>query len=360
MQPLLKRLTDLRDKIGLALEKVDLEAMKSKLEELNAKIEQPGFWDDTGEAQTISKNAAFLQDEIKKWECLMGDVADLIELVPLSEEENDASLEEYELNLTQIEQRWESLRLATYLSGKFDRNNAIVSVYCGLGGKDAQDFTQMLVRMYLRYAEKEGFTVEILEESAGDEVGLKSYSMVIRGLYAFGYLKNEHGVHRLIRLSPFNAGNTRETSFAKVDVIPELDFKEHVEINAADLRIDTYRASGAGGQHVNTTDSAVRITHLPTGIVVQCQNQRSQIQNKERALQMLQGRLQQLMLEKKVETIEQLKGEKTEVAWGHQIRTYTLHPYTLVKDHRTNLEIGNVQKVLDGDLEELIKAGLME
>jgi len=258
----------------------------------------------------------------------------------------------------QLEEKWKSLNIATFLNDKFDRRSAIVSVYCGLGGKDAQDFTQMLSRMYLRYAEKVGFTTEVLDEALGDEVGLKQMTIAIKGPFAYGYLKHENGIHRLIRMSPFNAGNTRETSFARVEVVPELQFEDHVEINTEDLRIDTYRASGAGGQHVNTTDSAVRITHVPTGAVVQCQNERSQAQNKERAMQMLQGKLQQMLHEKQAETLDDLKGDKTEIAWGHQIRTYTLHPYTLVKDHRTNYEEKNAQIVLDGGLTGMVEANI--
>ncbi|PIQ77980.1 peptide chain release factor 2 [Candidatus Peregrinibacteria bacterium CG11_big_fil_rev_8_21_14_0_20_41_10] len=354
-----KQLEVIAEQVEVGIKTVDLEALITEKAVLDEQINRPDFWDDSTKAQEISKSAAALGEEIKKWEAMKMDVEDLLGMLPMIHpEEAPKEAEEYMNMVDQLEEKWNILNIATFLNDKFDRRSAIVSVYCGLGGKDAQDFTQMLSRMYLRYAEKVGFTTEVLDEALGDEVGLKQMTIAIKGPFAYGYLKHENGIHRLIRMSPFNAGNTRETSFARVEVVPELQFEDHVEINTEDLRIDTYRASGAGGQHVNTTDSAVRITHVPTGAVVQCQNERSQAQNKERAMQMLQGKLQQMLHEKQAETLDDLKGDKTEIAWGHQIRTYTLHPYTLVKDHRTNYEEKNAQIVLDGGLTGMVEANI--
>lgn len=359
MHHIKKQLETIGEQIQTGLEVINLPSLHKEKEELETEMQQPGFWDDSHKAQEISKRAAEITEEIEQWEKVDQDCQDLLAMLPeIHPEQAPEEAEEYRAMVTNLEERWDKLNIATFMKEKFDRKNAILTVYCGLGGKDAQDFAQMLARMYIRYAEKEAFDLEILEETSGDEVGIKQMSVLIKGPYAYGYLKHEGGIQRLIRLSPFNSGNTRETSFARVEVIPELHFDDHVEIDPEDLRIDTYRASGAGGQHVNTTDSAVRITHLPTDLVVQCQNERSQAQNKERAMQMLQGKLQQLMHERQLETINDLKGEKTEIAWGHQIRTYTLNPYQLVKDHRTSFEAKNPEAVLDGELQEVIEAGV--
>ena len=262
--------------------------------------------------------------------------------------------------VSDFEQRWAKLSMETFLNGKYDQNNAILTIHAGTGGKDAQDFAEMILRMYLRYGEQNDFTTQILDKSAGEEVGIKSVTISIKGHLSYGYLKSENGVHRLIRLSPFNSGNTRETSFIRIEVIPEIPTQHLEDIPKDDLKIDTYRASGAGGQHVNTTDSAVRITHLPTGLVAQCQNERSQLQNREQAMQILHGKLVRLLEKEQAETIDQLRGDQKEAAWGHQIRTYTLHPYQQVKDHRTNYEEKNVEKVFNGDLEGFITAFIEE
>lgn len=352
-----KHLEELEEQINTGLKTVDLVALKAELIGLEKEMQEPSFWDDSNNAQAISKEAADLKQEIENWERIAADLDDLLQLLPMIEPETQPKeAEEFRQMLAKLDERWKKLNIATFLNDKFDAKSAVLTVFCGLGGKDAQDFAQMILRMYTRYLENQDFKVSLIDSTEGDEVGIKQASLLIEGRFAYGYLKHENGIHRLIRLSPFNSGNTRETSFAKVEVIPKLDFSDHVEINPEDLRIDTYRASGAGGQHVNTTDSAVRITHLPTGIVVQCQNERSQLQNKEKAMEMLQGRLQKLMHEQQLEKLEDLKGEKTEIAWGHQIRTYTLHPYSLVKDHRTNHEEKNADKVLEGGLHPFIES----
>lgn len=352
MQEYKAKLEDLKSQVDKALAIVDVTAMRSRLVMLEAKMQESGFWDNAEVAASVSKEVANLSQEIDTWEKIEGDINDMMALVPMDFDK------EFDDMMAELESRWERISVATYLSGKFDRNNAVLSVICGTGGKDAQDFTQMLFRMYSRYAELAGFKAEVLDITEAEEVGLKNATILISGEFAYGKLKFEHGVHRLVRLSPFNSGNTRETSFAKVDVIPEVEFDQEVEIDDKDLKIDTYRASGAGGQHVNTTDSAVRITHVPTGIVVQCQNERSQAQNKETAMKMLQGRLQTLMEERQVETIDDLRGQKVEVSWGNQIRSYVLHPYKMVKDHRTEHEESNPDKVLDGEIDGFIDAEL--
>lgn len=355
-----KILEELIEQINLGLETVDLPKLNTELAELDLQMLSPDFWDDSSKAQVTSKNAADIKQEIELWENIKKEADDLWQLLPMIEpEKQPEEAEEFRKMLSKLDEKWKKLNIATFLSDKFDAKSAIITIHCGLGGKDAQDFAQMLLRMYTRYLESQGFGVELFDQADGEEVGIKQASLRVNGRFAYGYLKYEQGVHRLIRLSPFNSGNTRETSFSRIEVVPQLDFADHVEIKTEDLRIDTYRASGAGGQHVNTTDSAVRITHLPTGVVVQCQNERSQAQNKERAMEMLQGRLQKLMHDQQLETIEDLKGNKTEMAWGHQIRTYTLHPYSLVKDHRTNHEVKNAEKTLDGVLHSFIEANLV-
>lgn len=260
--------------------------------------------------------------------------------------------------LKELEERVETLTLQTLLNGEYDHCPAILSFHAGAGGTEAQDWVEMLLRMYLRWAEKKGYNVKILDQLAGDEAGVKSATILIEGLNAYGFLKSEKGVHRLVRISPFDTTGRRHTSFASVDVLPELDEDIQVEIRQEDLKIDTYRAGGAGGQHVNKTDSAIRITHIPTGIVVQCQNERSQHLNKEFAMKMLRGKLFELKELEQKEKIEDLKGEYSQIAWGSQIRSYIFHPYTMVKDHRTNVEVGNIQSVMDGDIDVFIQSYL--
>ena len=322
-------------------------------------LEQPGFWDDVEHSQQVMKELKNLKDTIEEFETLSNQYEDIGTLIEMAEEENDASLvEEIGNELASFEEKFEEFRIDTLLSEEYDANNAIVTIHAGVGGTEACDWAQMLYRMYTRFAEKKGFSVEVLDYLDGEEAGIKSVTFQVNGLHAYGYLKSEKGVHRLVRISPFNAAGKRQTSFAAVDVMPELDDSIHVEINPEDLRIDTYRSSGAGGQHINKTSSAIRITHIPTGIVVQCQNERSQFQNKDKAMQMLKAKLYLLKQEANAEKLSDIRGEVKEIGWGNQIRSYVLQPYTLVKDHRTDVETGNVDAVLDGGLDIFINGYL--
>jgi len=297
---------------------------------------------------------------VDQWQTLTTELEDVEILEELSfEEEDEAALNEAKAKLSEIETKIEDLEFKRILGEPEDSSNAIVSINAGAGGTEAQDWADMLLRMYLRYAERSGFQTEIVEYQEGDEAGLKSATFLVKGDYAFGYLKSESGVHRLVRISPFDSNKRRHTSFASVFVSPEIDDSIEVDIEEKDLRIDTYRASGAGGQHVNKTDSAIRITHAPTGIVVSCQNERSQRQNKETAMKILRARLYELEREKQREKIDELNSTKKEIGWGSQIRSYVLHPYRMIKDHRTDFETGNVDPVLDGDLAEFIKSYLI-
>jgi len=297
---------------------------------------------------------------VDQWQTLTTELEDVEILEELSfEEEDEAALNEAKAKLSEIETKIEDLEFKRILGEPEDSSNAIVSINAGAGGTEAQDWADMLLRMYLRYAERSGFQTEIVEYQEGDEAGLKSATFLVKGDYSFGYLKSESGVHRLVRISPFDSNKRRHTSFASVFVSPEIDDSIEVDIEEKDLRIDTYRASGAGGQHVNKTDSAIRITHAPTGIVVSCQNERSQRQNKETAMKILRARLYELEREKQREKIDELNSTKKEIGWGSQIRSYVLHPYRMIKDHRTDFETGNVDPVLDGDLAEFIKSYLI-
>jgi peptide chain release factor 2 len=297
---------------------------------------------------------------VDQWQALTTELEDVEVLEELSlEEEDEAALNEAKAKLSEIETKIEDLEFKRILGEPEDSSNAIVSINAGAGGTEAQDWADMLLRMYLRYAERSGFQTEIVEYQEGDEAGLKSSTFLVKGDYAFGYLKSESGVHRLVRISPYDSNKRRHTSFASVFVSPEIDDSIEVDIEEKDLRIDTYRASGAGGQHVNKTDSAIRITHAPTGIVVSCQNERSQRQNKETAMKILRARLYELEREKQREKLDELNSTKKEIGWGSQIRSYVLHPYRMIKDHRTDFETGNVDPVLDGDLAEFIKSYLI-
>jgi peptide chain release factor 2 len=301
-----------------------------------------------------------MQDIIKSWEGSWQEIEEAELLLEMAVEENDEEAEqEVARSLTAIEKDIDITELECMFSGEHDANNAIVSIHAGAGGTEAQDWVDMLMRMYLRWAEDKGFKTTILDYLAGDEAGVKSVSIFFNGKYAYGYLRSELGIHRLVRISPFDASGRRHTSFASVMVMPELDDTVHVDIDEKDLRIDTYRSSGSGGQHVNKTDSAIRITHLPTGIVVQCQNERSQHRNKDMAMKMLTAHLYEREREKQAEEQQSLHGEKKEIAWGSQIRSYVLQPYRLIKDHRTDHEMGNVDAVLDGRLDSFIKAYLL-
>jgi peptide chain release factor 2 len=320
----------------------------------------PDFWQDQEQAQKLTRQVAGLRRQVETFETLRRDFEDTAVLLELGEEDDDAeTAAEVERQLAELDRRVRALELELLLSGPYDTRNAIVSLHAGAGGLEAQDWVEMLFRMYVRWAERWGYAVEVLDMLPDDEAGLKSVTFQVSGPFAYGYLQSEKGVHRLVRISPFDAGGRRHTSFASVDVLPEVEESAEVEINPEDLRIDTFRSGGAGGQHVNKTDSAVRITHLPTGIVVTCQNERSQQANRNAAMKLLKARLLDLELRKREDEIAALRGEQKEIAWGSQIRSYVFHPYTLVKDHRTKTEKGNVEAVMDGEIDEFIQSYLV-
>lgn len=321
----------------------------------------PGFWDDQDSAQKVVQRMAALRDKVSLFQDLARDVEDLKVLVELGEEEEDESFAvEARENIQSVSERIAEFELAVLLSGPYDRGNAIMALHAGAGGTEAQDWVEMLLRMYARWAERHRFKVDVLDMLPGDEAGIKSATIEIAGPNAYGYLRSEKGVHRLVRISPFDAAARRHTSFASVDVLPEVDDDVDIQVSQEDLKIDTFRSGGAGGQHVNKTDSAVRITHLPTGIVVTCQNERSQLSNRLAAMKMLKAKLIDLELRKKEAELAALRGEQQEIAWGSQIRSYVFHPYSLVKDHRTGEEIGNVNAVMDGEIDRFIAAYLRE
>lgn len=354
MQPLLKRLSTLRTQIDAATKRLDIEGKKKTIVELEAELAVPEIWNNPGYAQEQNKKLAMLKSMVDPWTILDAQVSDIVEFMELGDEE---LLPEFEKQVEAMESELEVRRKELLFDGEFDNRGAILRLSAGVGGTDAQDWTEMLERMYLRWAEKEGLTTKLIERSTGDEAGLKTSVIELEGPYAYGKLRSEHGVHRLVRLSPFNSDNLRQTSFALVEVLPQIDTPSEAEIEDKDLKIDVYRAGGHGGQSVNTTDSAVRITHLPTGIVVAIQNERSQLQNKETAMKLLRSKLVQLQLEQHAESISDLQAGES-ANWGSQIRNYVLHPYTMVKDTRTKHETNNAQGVLDGDLNGFIEAYL--
>jgi len=332
-----------------------------RIRELARESLREDFWNDPNTAKTILQEQSRLNDMVANWKKLAGNVDDLGALYQMALEEHDEQGQRdigSELERLDIAVRSDELKMM--LASEQDAMNAIMSIHAGAGGTEAQDWAEMLLRMYLRWAERRGFAATIIDYLPGDEAGLKSVTWTLRGDYAYGYAKAEIGIHRLVRISPFDAGARRHTSFASVFVYPEVDDKIIIEIDEKDLRIDTYRSTGAGGQHVNKTDSAVRITHMPTGIVVQCQNERSQHKNKAMAMKYLQSRLYQMKLQEQNEKQQEINKGKKGIAWGSQIRSYILHPYKMVKDHRTNLETGNVSKVLDGDIDEFIETYLLQ
>ncbi len=335
--------------------------LREELAALRSEMERPDFWNDTQNAEKVTKKIKPLEHKIKTYEELDQGLEDGETLLMLAREENDEETEkEAEQEILTLKKQIESFRLEALLSGRYDANNAILSIHAGAGGTEAQDWAQMLYRMYTRWAEKRGFGVKVLDYLDGEEAGVKSVTMLIEGLNAYGYLRSEKGVHRLVRISPFDASSRRHTSFASVDVMPEIDSDDDdIEISPDDLKVDTYRSSGAGGQHVNKTESAVRITHLPTGIVVQCQNERSQIQNRETCMRMLKSKLIEKRESEQMEEIAKIKGEMKKIEWGSQIRSYVFHPYSMVKDHRTGVETGNTTAVMDGDIDEFINAYLI-
>lgn len=323
-------------------------------------MEAPDFWQHQGRAQEVTRRLAGLRQRVDGFNVLRRDFEDAAVLMELGEEVEDPdTAQEVEQSLAELDRRVAGLELELLLSGPYDEANAILSLHAGAGGLEAQDWVEMLFRMYLRWAEKRGYATEVLDILPDDEAGLKSVTFLVSGPMAYGYLRAEKGVHRLVRISPFDTGGRRHTSFASVDVLPEVAESAEVEINPEDLRVDTYRSGGAGGQHVNKTDSAVRITHLPTGIVVSCQNERSQIANRNAAMKLLKAKLLDLELRRREEEIAALRGEQPDIAWGSQIRSYVFQPYTLVKDHRTKSEKGNVDAVMDGEIDEFIQAYLV-
>ncbi|HEV2791546.1 MAG TPA: peptide chain release factor 2, partial [Solirubrobacterales bacterium] len=332
----------------------DPAGLEARLAELEGAMGAPGFWDDQEAAAKTSAEHARTQKRIDGFRGLEGDVADLDDLAEMAAEDEEMAAE-LNAQLGSVEQRLAELEEARLFSGEYDAGDAVVTVHAGAGGTDSQDWAEILLRMYLRWAERRDFKVEMVEASAGEEAGLKSATFIARGENAYGLFAAERGVHRLVRISPFDSSARRHTSFAQVDIGPVVEDNVEVEIADDDLRIDTYRASGAGGQHVNKTDSAVRITHVPTGVVVQCQNERSQTQNKAVAMQLLRSKLIELEERKRSEELAKARGEVKDVAWGSQIRSYVLHPYTMVKDHRTEHEVGDVQRVLDGDLDDFVR-----
>ena len=329
-----------------------------KIGQLELQTTEEGFWNDPKHAAQISKELETLKSEVEDFEKLEKKVADLIELLELFETPENQERTEVEKQMLEIQKEFETLEFKTLLSGQYDCNDVILAIRSGAGGVDAQDWAEMLLRMYLKWAEKNGFKAVIVEQTKGAEAGIKSATLEIDGAWAYGYLQSEAGVHRLVRLSPFNSDNLRQTSFAIVEVLPIIEDIAEVVINPQDLVIDTYRASGAGGQHVNTTDSAVRITHLPTGIVVTCQSERSQLQNRQQAMKVLKARIHKKFLEQQEIEKQKLRGEQKSAEWGSQIRSYVVHPYKMVKDHRTKFETSDAEKVLEGELEEFMQAYL--
>ena len=330
-------------------------SLREKLNNLKKESEKEEVWSDLKKSQAMAKEISAIESKTETFDKAEKAISDSEELIALLEEENDDSfLDELDSEISRAEKDIEEMRLQALLGKKYDENNAIMTLHSGAGGTEACDWVSMLYRMYLRYGEKQGFKVYELDRLDGDEAGIKSVTLKFEGLYAYGYLKAEKGVHRLVRISPFDANKRRHTSFASIEVMPEIEEAEDIVINSEDLRIDTYRSGGAGGQHINKTDSAVRITHIPTGIVVACQNERSQVQNKEMAMKMLMSKLIEKREEERLAKEADIKGEIKKIEWGSQIRSYVFCPYTLVKDHRTGFETGNISAVMDGDLQDFI------
>ena len=338
---------------------LDLDNKSKRIEELEMEMEAPGFWDDPDKSNAKMKELKNMKDTVAECSGLFTQYEDILTLIEMGYEENDSAMvDEIRGELEDFKAKFDELRISTLLSGEYDKDNAILKLNAGAGGTESCDWCSMLYRMYTRWAERKGFSVEVLDYLDGDEAGIKSVTFQVNGLNAYGYLKSEKGVHRLVRISPFNAQGKRQTSFVSLDVMPDIEEDVDVEIDEKDLRIDTYRSSGAGGQHINKTSSAIRITHIPTGTVVQCQNERSQFQNKDKAMQMLKAKLYLLKQEANVEKLSDIRGEIKDIAWGNQIRSYVLQPYKLVKDLRTDVETGNADAVLDGALDPFINGYL--
>ena len=354
MQPLTKRLNTLRPQIDAAFTRLKIAEKQEEIERLDQLMATPEIWNNPSDAQAKNIQLAALRSSVEPWVTLQAQADDLLEMMDL---DDDSLLGEFEGQILAMEQEYEKLRKDLLFDGEFDDHNAILRLSAGAGGTDAQDWTEMIERMYLRWAEKSGMSAKMIERSTGEEAGIKSSVIEVTGAYAYGKLRSENGVHRLVRLSPFNSDNLRQTSFALVEVLPQIDAPEEVAIDEKDLKVDVYRAGGHGGQSVNTTDSAVRVTHIPTGIVVAIQNERSQLQNRETAMKILRSKLVQMRIEQHASSITELQAGES-ANWGSQIRNYVLHPYTLVKDTRTKHETNNAQSVLDGDLDGFMEAYL--
>lgn len=349
----------MEEPLGQLREALHIDHVSDEISELEARAQEPGFWDDQEKAQKVQTRVKHLQRKLDSFREMERQREDLLVLCELGSEAEDADLlAEVVDGMAKLKREVEDLRLETLFTGEYDANNAILTLHAGAGGTEAQDWNEMLFRMYTRWAERHGFVYQILDILEGEEAGLKSVSFKVTGENAFGYTRSEMGVHRLVRISPFDSSGRRHTSFASLEVLPELDDSIKIDIRPEDLRVDTYRASGAGGQHVNKTDSAIRITHLPTGVVVSCQTERAQVQNRETAMNMLRSKLFALARAAHMDRIEDLKGNQLEIAWGSQIRSYVFCPYTMVKDHRTGYEEGDVQAVMDGSLDGFINAYL--
>ena len=345
-------LRDLKDALGY-------ERLKNEIEELENKAAAPGFWDDMENSQKILQRTGKLKNTVETYDHICSLYEDLLVLIEMGNEEEDLSLvEEIETSIEEVEKGLASQRLQTLLTGEYDKNNALLTFHAGTGGTEAMDWVAMLVRMYTRWSERHGFKLQVLDFLDGDVAGLKSATLLIEGENAYGYLKSESGVHRLVRVSPFDSSGRRHTSFASLEVMPEITNDADIEVREEDIKMDVFRSSGAGGQHINKTSSAVRLTHIPTGIVVACQNERSQFQNRDRAMRMLKSKLLEIKEREHLEKIEDIKGVQKEIAWGSQIRSYVFMPYTLAKDHRTGFDSGNINAVMDGDLDGFINAYL--
>jgi peptide chain release factor 2 len=361
MENLLKKINELRERAKKTWLLLDIDGQKSKVKNLKLEMNKPDFWQDREKAVKVGQEAEELDSEINRWEELLKEITELEELVAVGNKEGDLSIEkEANIKYEELLKKFESLEFQVLFSGKYDESNAILSIHAGTGGVDAQDWAEILMRMFLRFAEKRKWKTEILDKTMGNEAGVKSISMLITGRWTYGYLKSESGVHRLVRISPFDAEQMRHTSFALVEVIPELPETADIEIKDEDLRIDVFRSSGPGGQSVNTTDSAIRIVHKPTNITVTCQTERSQHQNKETAMKILKSKLYKLQEEEKEKEEKKMRGEAQKAEWGKQIRSYVMQPYRMVKDHRTNHETSDINAVLDGELEGFMEAYLRE
>lgn len=355
METLISQLKEMQKHIAELMQRLDIASKRARIDAIQEQASATNFWDDPEAAQKLMQEMSGLKGQVDQWDAIAARIADALEL---AEMDDDSLLDDLSRETEALTTLVERMALQAMLSGPYDSENAILAIHAGAGGTDSQDWAEMLERMYLRWAEQNGYKLEIIERMEGEEAGIKSVTINVKGEYAYGYLQSEQGVHRLVRLSPFDSASRRHTSFAKVELWPDIQSGIDIEINERDLRIDTYRAGGAGGQHVQKNDTAVRMTHIPTGIVVQCQNQRSQMQNRERALQILKARLFEMERRKQEAELATLKGENVDAGWGNQIRSYVLHPYQIVKDHRTGYEDGNTGAVLDGRLDGFMESYL--